>query len=128
MTLEKEFEYDINGVTEYFTVTDVITIGGTDYVIADNEYGFKKVFIYDIMDEELTPVEESEEEDVLEAYDNDEYERSALLDDDPYYFTDDDGEYVEYDSSDSDIDDSFIVEDLDEEDDEIDDDFLDSLF
>lgn len=128
MNLEKEFEYEIDGVTEYFTVVDIITINGVDYVIADNEYGFKKVFIYDIMEEELTPVDEDEEEEILDSYENNDYEKSAFLDEtEAFSYTDDDGEYAEYDDSDTDLEDNFIVEDI-EEDGDIDEDFLESLF
>lgn len=127
MEINSEFEYEIDGVNEILVVVDLINVNGSNYVIAENDFGFKKVFIYDIIDEELTLADNFLEEEILEAYDNDEY--TALTEDiqDDYLgYTNDDGEYLDYEEED-DLDSSYII-DEEYDDDSVDNDFLESLF
>lgn len=130
----EEFEYEIDGVIEDFTCIKTIVINDKEYLIAENEYELKKVFVYDIIEEEIELVDEEEEEMVLDSYEND-----AYMDTNDSYYNDWDNnyedDYEDYDSED-DMESSFIIdeENMDdgyEDDDEskgIDEDFLLSLF
>lgn len=130
----EEFEYLVDGVSEDFSCIDNIVYDEKDYIIAENEYGIKKVFLYDTIEEEIVLVDEDEEETVLDAYENDEYEKANS--DDEYQIWD--GSYDEFEDFDTDIEnedieDTFIIEDIEDEEKEkkssvIDDDFLDSIF
>lgn len=131
-----EFTFTIDDDLEYFTTIGTIKIKENEYVIAENEYGLKKVFLVDEDEEELYLADEEDEEMVLEAYDKD------LDEDSPTDYSDIDDEY-EYEAkfiSKSDAEDEldgFIEEDLDvshsddfdDEEFEIDiDDYLNDLF
>lgn len=132
----EEFEYEIDGVIEDFTCIKTIVINDKEYLIAENEYELKKVFIYDIIEEEIELVDEEEEEMVLESYENDSY-----MDTNDNYYNEWENDYdddYEYDDSEDDMENSFIIDEegmddsYDNEDDDdsqgIDEEFLLSLF
>ena len=85
----EEFEKVINGDEEYFTCLANITVDEKEYLICENESGIKKVFFYDTNEEDLILLEEDEEDEVLEIWEEEYYDR----DKDYMYWNEDFGEY-----------------------------------
>lgn len=132
----EEFEYQLEDGLEYYTCISIINYKNIEYLICENEYGVKKVFYYDISEENIFPIDEDDEDTILDVYENELYSDDK---EDYEYWEQDFDEYAEHERED-DIDtgfihneeeileefedDDFIIED--EEDDL--DDFLEDLF
>ena len=69
----EEFEKVIDDEMEYFTCLANITVGDKEYLICENESGVKRVFYYDVSEEELVTLDEDEEDHILEIWDEDYY-------------------------------------------------------
>ena len=98
----EEFEKIINGDEEYFTCLANITVDEKEYLICENESGIKKVFFYDTNEEDLILLEEDEEDEVLEIWEEEYYDR----DKDYMYWNEDFGEYDKNENVDGEFDES----------------------
>ena len=98
----EEFEKVINGDEEYFTCLANITVDEKEYLICENESGIKKVFFYDTNEEDLILLEEDEEDEVLEIWEEEYYDR----DKDYMYWNEDFGEYDKNENVDGEFDES----------------------
>jgi len=85
----EEFEKVIDDEMEYLTCLANITVGDKEYLICENESGVKRVFYYDVSEEELVTLDEDEEDHILEIWDEDYYG----TDKDYMYWNEDFGEY-----------------------------------
>ena len=85
----EEFEKLIDDDIEYFTCLANITVKEKEYLICENESGVKRVFYYDVSEEELVTLDEDEEDHILEIWDEDYYG----TDKDYMYWNEDFGEY-----------------------------------
>ena len=85
----EEFEKVIDDEVEYFTCLANITVGDKEYLICENESGIKRVFYYDVSEEDLVTLDEDEEDHILEIWDEDYYG----ADKDYMYWNEDFGEY-----------------------------------
>ena len=85
----EEFEKVIDDEMEYLTCLANITVGDKEYLICENESGIKRVFYYDVSEEELVTLDEDEEDHILEIWDEDYYG----TDKDYMYWNEDFGEY-----------------------------------
>ncbi len=109
----EEFEKVINGDEEYFTCLANITVDEKEYLICENESGIKKVFFYDTNEEDLILLEEDEEDEVLEIWEEEYYDR----DKDYMYWNEEFGEYDEVKDEEQDFDDIEEMEDEEDSDD-----------
>lgn len=123
-----DFSYEIDGNLEYFTCLTTLKIKEFEYIVAENEFGNKKVFLIEDEDDEIiSEVDEDDEETILDIYD-----RQIMLDGE-FYTTDDDdfNKFDELESSEDEYD-EFITEEMLDEEVEIDDieidDILEELF
>lgn len=92
----EEFTYSVDDNLEYFTCLNTIEYDDKEYIIAENEYGIKKVFECDEDEEEIYMVDEDEEETILDIY-----ERHVFENDQPninYGLDEDDDDIDNYDS------------------------------
>ena len=110
---KEEFEKVINGDEEYFTCLANITVDEKEYLICENESGIKKVFFYDTNEEDLILLEEDEEDEVLEIWEEEYYDR----DKDYMYWNEEFGEYDEVKDEEQDFDDIEEMEDEEDSDD-----------
>ena len=69
----EDFEVAIDDINEYFNCIANLSLKGKEYIIAENEEGIKKVFLYDSNDDELTSLADEEEEDILNIWEEDYY-------------------------------------------------------
>ena len=86
---EERVQKVIDDEIEYFTCLANITVGDKEYLICENESGIKRVFYYDVSEEELVTLDEDEEDHILEIWDEDYYG----TDKDYMYWNEDFGEY-----------------------------------
>lgn len=124
----EDFEVMIDDVNEYFNCIANLTIKGKEYIIAENEEGTKRAFIYDSNDDEIIAIAEDDEEDIINIWEEDYYG----VDKNYMFWNEDFEEYdkpakedMEYEDSESD--DIHEVEDLDEESEEDLEDFIENL-
>ncbi|WP_067142134.1 hypothetical protein [Oceanivirga salmonicida] len=109
-----EFKYEIDGNMDYYTCLTTIKIKENEYIVAENEYGLKKIFLIEDEDDEIiSEVDEEDEEAILDIY-----ERQSILDGDFYINDDDDFNIGDNDTDyDDEDDDTFIHDDIDLDDD-----------
>lgn len=123
-----EFEYEINGVTEYFTCLSEYHHNGVDYLICENEYGAKRVFYYEL-DEEIFLLEDEEEEEYI----IDSFNEEMFKNEEKGYEYWDENEFSNYERfSEEGIEEDVLEDDIEFLDDLVDDEeideFLDDLF
>ncbi|WP_068268635.1 hypothetical protein [Caviibacter abscessus] len=137
----EEFTYSIDDNLEYFTCLNTIEYDDKEYIIAENEYGIKKVFECDEDEEEIYMVDEEEEDTILDIYERNIFERDQPninygLDDDEddidTYDSENDGLSVIIDEDEQDFESEKIHEENYEDDEEEVfedmDDFIDDFF
>ena len=107
----EEFEKVINGDEEYFTCLANINVDEKEYLICENESGIKKVFFYDTNEEDLVLLEEDEEDEILEIWEEEYYDR----DKDYMYWNEEFGEYDEVKDEEQEFDD---IEEMEEDEDD----------
>ena len=124
----EDFEVMIDDMNEYFNCIANLTIKGKEYIIAENEEGVKRAFLYDSNDDEIIVIADDEEEDILTIWEEDYYG----VDKDYMFWNEDFEDFgkqpkedLDYDDSDSD--DIHEVEDLDDESEEDLEDFIENL-
>lgn len=119
-----EFELKIDGNYENFVCLGTIKNKDCEFVICENDYGMKKVFIYNEDDEELKELNNSDFEDLL----LESFERNALEEEPDYSEIYDEYEDHKFSNTNDDDEDEFdyiddddkFIEDLDLDIDEID--------
>ena len=93
----EEFTYTVDDNLEYFTCLHSIEYDDKEYIIAENEYGIKKVFEVDEDEEELYMINEDEEDTILDIYERHQFENEHP--DIEYGFDNEEDEYVETSST-----------------------------
>ena len=68
----EEFEVLVDEINEYFTCISSLIMKGKEYVIGEDEEGTKRAFLYDPNEDEILPLPEDEEEDIVTFWE-DEY-------------------------------------------------------
>ena len=120
----EEFEIVIDEVNEYFSCIANLNLKGKEYIIAEDEEGTKRVFLYDSLDDEITVLMDEDEEEILTVWDEEYYGV-----DKNYMFWNE--EYEEYDKvekeeSDYDNDDVQEVDEIEESEEDLED-FIENL-
>ena len=120
----EEFEIVIDEVNEYFSCIANLNLKGKEYIIAEDEEGTNRVFLYDSLDDEITVLMDEDEEEILTVWDEEYYGV-----DKNYMFWNE--EYEEYDKvekeeSDYDNDDVQEVDEIEESEEDLED-FIENL-
>lgn len=113
----EDFEIVIDEVNEYFNCIANLNLKGKEYIIAENEEGNKRVFLYDAIDDEVVTMSEDEEEDILNVWEEDYYgvDKNYMFWNEEYEDYDKpEKEELNYDDS-EDTDDLHVVEGLEED-------------
>lgn len=136
----EEFTYSIDDNLEYFTCLNTVEYDDKEYIIAENEYGIKKVFECDEDEEEIYLVDEEDEDTILDIYERHIFESDQPTinynlddeeDDIDTYDTDNDGLSVIIDEDEHEFDSEKIInEDCENDENVFDDidDFIDDFF
>lgn len=128
-----EFEFEINEINEYFTCLGEFSYAGGEYLICENEDGVKRVFSYDLSDEELILIDdEEEEENILDHFQEETYK----MEEKPFDFWEENdfSNYESFQEEDDNLEEEHISDDEDMEfldsysDDESINEFVDDLF
>ena len=120
----EEFEVIIDDMNEYFTCIANLNLKGKEYIIAEDEEGTKRVFLYDSLDDEITVLMDDDEEDILTVWEEEFYG----VDKDYMFWNEDFEEYdkVEKEDLDYDNDDIQEVDDIDDSEEDLED-FIENL-
>lgn len=120
----EEFEIVIDEVNEYFSCIANLNLKGKEYIIAEDEEGRKKVFLYDSLDDEITVLMDEDEEEILAVWDEEYYG----VDKDYMFWNEEYEEYdkVEKEDPDYDNDDIQEVDEIEDEEEDLED-FIENL-
>ena len=120
----EEFEVVIDDMNEYFTCIANLNLKGKEDIIAEDEEGTKRVFLYDSLDDEITVLMDDDEEDILTVWEEEFYG----VDKDYMFWNEDFEEYdkVEKEDLDYDNDDIQEVDDIDDSEEDLED-FIENL-
>lgn len=85
----EEFEKLIEDDVEYLTCIANVNIGDKEYLICESENGLKRVFYYDLDDDDIELLDDDEADHIVEIWENDYYG----TDKEYMYWNEESGEY-----------------------------------